>query len=258
MDDQSKSTEIASLRDECERLRKERDGFRDVLKEGQVQAEDLLSAKLKVLAQDLARQVQEEFVGRVKTLLWVAGLFIGIATLGGFFTIRDLAKQAIDDAIVKRESQFSQLANTELSDVVNLRTQTAMALDETRRLTDATKADVQRKAAEISQQTDQAKKLILETTKYWEATKKSVNRVKGIPPTQAENNEQDYSIKLINCLKSAGVHDADVDVFDAVIRNDMNGIKDGLSRGGNPNVSTVELMKRHRDIVAKSCPTLLR
>ncbi|MCU1255730.1 MAG: hypothetical protein JWM83_2029 [Candidatus Angelobacter sp.] len=250
------TSELQQLSEECERLRKDRDHYQGDLKSVLDRNEEFLADKLKLFSQELSKQIQIEFYERIKTSLWIAGLLLAVASLGGFLTIRDMAKHAIDDAIQKRESDFKHLSDTGIEDVVKLRTQTQIALEETRRVTNAAKADAARKSAEITKQTEDARRLILDTTKYWEAAKIAIDRAKGTPPTQKEESESQRTRQIVTCLREAGVHDVDVDEFYAVIKDDVALLQDALARGANPNVTTGDLIRRHADVVSKSCPSL--
>jgi hypothetical protein len=251
------TSELQRLREECDRLRKDRDNYQNDLKGVLDRNEEFLYEKVKSFSHELSKQIQDEFYERIKISLWIAGILLAIASLGGFLTVKDMAKQAIDDAIQKRESEFKHLSDTGIEDVVKLRTQTQIALEETRRVTNTAKADAARKSSEIAKQTDNARKLILETTKYWDAAKPAIERAKGKPQDSRDESESRRTNQIVVCLKDAGVHDADVDEFYAVIKNDIDLLKDALSRGANPVVTTGELMQRHRDVMSKSCPALL-
>ncbi len=75
-------SDLQMLTQECERLRKERDNYQGDLKNLLDRNEEFLSQKLKLFSQDLSKQIQDDFYGRIKTSLWVASLLLAIASLG--------------------------------------------------------------------------------------------------------------------------------------------------------------------------------
>jgi hypothetical protein len=255
--DSDMTSELQNLREERDRLRKERDNFQGELKSFLDRDEEFIHGKLELYSQELYRRIQTEFYGRIKISIWVAGILLLIGSFGGFLTLKDMARQAIDDAIQKREADLKRLTDTEIDDVVKLRTQTQMALDETHRVTNAAKTDAARKSAEIAKQTEEARKLILETTNYWRATKLSVDKVKGIPPSPQEDAASRRSQQIVSCLRDAGVHDPDTDMWYAVIKSDTELLQNALTRGANPNITDLDLARRHADVISKNCPGLL-
>lgn len=249
--------ELNALREECARLRKERNDYQDDFKAIEARFGEYAGAKLTLLSHELAEQIKNGFYSRVKAVLWIAGILFAVATLGGFLTIKDLARQAIDEAIQRRESDFKRLTDTGLDDVVKLRTDVQLALAETRRVTSAANADALRKSADIAKQAGRARDLILETTRYWDAAKVSIDRADGKLETPKDKSRDSHTEQVVNCLRDAAIHDADVDVFYGVLKNDLNVVKDAMDRGANPTVTLGDLIQRHRDVMRKNCPSLL-
>jgi hypothetical protein len=251
--------ELERLGEERDSLRKERDTYRAELKANREETEGLLTIKLKIVAEELTKKIKDDFFGHVKIILWVCSVLIAVATLGGLFSLNGMAEVMIDKAIEKRNDEFKRLRDNDeklrtqaVEDIVKLRTQ----IDESKRLYENTRAEFAKLSSEMNADAERARKLILETTRYWEAAKAAIDSATEKMP-RPKPMMDDAFLKILRCITSAGVKDADVDLFIAVIENDLDGVKRALDRGGNPVVTKEEILRRHRDVIQENCPGLL-
>jgi hypothetical protein len=114
MSDQNVESELKFLREECERLRKERDLARKEQQDAAASSENESSIRLKLLAESLSRDVQDRFLGSLKNALWAATLLIGIATAGGLWKLSDIVTARVDEKI-KRRKRMSRKYVSKLS-----------------------------------------------------------------------------------------------------------------------------------------------
>jgi hypothetical protein len=60
------------------------------------------------------------------------------------------------------------------------------------------------------------------------------------------DDSREYLLKCaMKALRDAGVDDPEVDLFDAVLRNDLPLLKSALRRGADPNVRDARVIRRH-------------
>jgi hypothetical protein len=266
--------EVDVLRDECAQYREELRIYRAELAADAAERKEAESDRVKLIGAQLSKDIKEDFLSYVTRFVWIAGILVALGTLGGFFTIRQSTDQRIQEMVSKeiesRQKDFAQLRERAVSDIVDLRVQTAKALGETRQQADSAIADVKKTQAEMRRLQDGARKLILETTRYWEAAKPAIENARGDQRTKpgpanenAKNDEghlepaDERRLAAFKCITGAGVHDPDVDLWIAVMEDKVDAAKSAMNAGANPVATDTEVLKRHRDVMLRNCPGLV-
>src|SRR5262245_32981146 len=120
MDDpETLKQEINYLTAEAERLRRERDSYREQNEARQAKAEETVSTQLRLLSNDLSNKVQTDFFSLLK---WVGGIVVialTVATAGGYFTFATLINATVDREV--REHVKDKVKEKE-EDIRSLRT----------------------------------------------------------------------------------------------------------------------------------------
>lgn len=85
-------------------------------------------------------------------------------------------------------------------------------------------------------------------------------RVKRDPPNEDSPKAPDPKVvelaQLLEVLRDHGIDDPDVDLFLAILRNDVNGVRLALGRGANANAQDRDVLERHTDTLAAEAPEL--
>jgi hypothetical protein len=68
--------------------------------------------------------------------------------------------------------------------------------------------------------------------------------------------DSDVAAQLFEVLKDHGIDDPEVDLFLAVSKNDVNGVKSALDRGANANARDRDVLERYKDTLAAETPEL--
>ena len=208
----------------------------------QIGQHEVAGAKLQLLALELRKEIKEEFFSHVKVVIWIVAFILTIGSLGGFYSLRGLIDQRISESIAAKSADFKEITDKALQEVIDLRVTANAALAEVRQL-----------QQQMGESSESARKLIDETMRYWDAAKVSIDQ------TQHEKSGDDgQAEKIMNCLVNAGVKDADVTLFLAVVGNDLSGVEAALAAGGSPVATVSEIVDRHRDSMKAACPSLLR
>lgn len=145
MSDQNVESELKFLREECERLRKERDLARKEQQDAAASSENESSIRLKLLAESLSRDVQDRFLGSLKNALWAATLLIGIATAGGLWKLSDIVTARVDEKIKEKEKDVAQVRQQIIQSVVDFERQAQKSLE-----------DIEKLRAQVARESDQA------------------------------------------------------------------------------------------------------
>lgn len=127
-------SELEFLRAECERLRKERDVARKERQDAETVLESEFSARLKLLAESLSREIRERFLGSIKNALWAATLLIGIATAGGLWKLSDIVTARVDEKIKEKEQDVAQIRQQIIKSVVDFERQAQKSLEDIEKL----------------------------------------------------------------------------------------------------------------------------
>jgi hypothetical protein len=138
-------SELKFLRDECERLRRERDLVRKERQDADASRESESSVRLKLLAESLSREVKDRFLGSIRNALWVATLLIGIATAGGLWKLSDIVTARVDDKIKEKEQDVAQIRQQIIKSVVDFERQAQKSLE-----------DIDRLRMQVAKESDQA------------------------------------------------------------------------------------------------------
>jgi hypothetical protein len=83
---------------------------------------------------------------------------------------------------------------------------------------------------------------------------KATNAENAETPDEADSPEA--VAQLFEVLKDHGIDDPEVDLFLAVIKNDVNGVKSALDRGASADVRGREVLERYSQILAAEAPEL--
>jgi hypothetical protein len=267
-----------------ENLSRERDYYKEQLSQRMATEKELISYQLKILSKELEEQIIEKFYNSLKKLLWIAGLLVGVATLGGYLSLKEQITQRIDDSIKSRSEEFRKLESDAKSDFINfskesavelalLKSESKKSLDEIDESSSSlikelnaniahAKVNVSNQREEMKDEVQKAKDLILATTKYWSAAKASIENAKGDNSTKADTTKlsktDEAFLLILKCLRENGVKDPDVDVFYGVFMNDLDIVKKAMDMGANPVVTQGEIIKKHKTNIDKNCPGLLR
>jgi Caspase domain len=138
-------SELELLRVECERLRKERDLARKERQDAEVALESESSARLKLLAESLSREIRERFLGSLKNALWTATLLLGIATAGGLWKLSDIVTARVDEKIKEKEQDVAQIRQQIIKSVVDFERQAQKSLE-----------DIEKLRIQVAKESDQA------------------------------------------------------------------------------------------------------
>jgi hypothetical protein len=145
--------EIAFLAAEVDRLRKERDANRaelDALKEN---AEKSISAQLRLLSVDLAKDVQNNFYSQLR---WIGGLIavgLTVATAGGFFTLSNMITSVVDKQVKERVKESDD-------DIKSLRTSMIKSLADFTLAANKALSDIDSATGRVRQAGEQAEREI--------------------------------------------------------------------------------------------------
>ncbi len=142
---ESADSEIEYLRAECERLRKERDLARKEHQDAGALLESESSARLKLLAESLSREIRDRFLGSLKNALWAGTLLLGIATAGGLWKLSDIVTARVDEKIKEKEQDVAQIRQQIIKSVVDFERQAQKSLE-----------DIEKLRAQVAKESDQA------------------------------------------------------------------------------------------------------
>lgn len=145
MSEQNIESELKFLREECERLRKERDLARKERQDADASSESESSVRLKLLAESLSREVKDRFLGSLKNALWAATLLIGIATAGGLWKLSDIVTARVDEKIKEKEQDVAQVRQQIIKSVVDFERQAQKSLE-----------DIEKLRMQVAKESDQA------------------------------------------------------------------------------------------------------
>ena len=145
MSEQNVEAELKFLREECERLRKERDLARKEQQDAAASSENESSIRLKLLAESLSREVKDRFLGSLKNALWAATLLIGIATAGGLWKLSDIVAARVDEKIKEKEKDVAQVRQQIIQAVVDFERQAQKSLE-----------DIEKLRTQVARESDQA------------------------------------------------------------------------------------------------------
>lgn len=142
---ESAESELELLRVECERLRKERDLARKERQDAEAVIESESSARLRLLAESLSREIRERFLGSLKNALWAATLLLGIATAGGLWKLSDIVTARVDEKIKEKEQDVAQIRQQIIKSVVDFERQAQKSLE-----------DIEKLRTQVAKESDQA------------------------------------------------------------------------------------------------------
>jgi cell division septum initiation protein DivIVA len=151
--------EMDYLRAECDRLRKDRDIARKERQDADNLRESESTIRLKLLAESLSQEVKDRFLNSLKNALWLATLFLGIATAGGLWKLSDIVSARIDDKVKEKEKDVDQLRQQIIKSVFDFQWQAAKSLEEIQRLKEQVANESARATGEIRQAQDRAKSI---------------------------------------------------------------------------------------------------
>jgi len=143
--------ELEFLREECNRLRSERDLARKERQDAELVQENESSVRLKLLSESLIREVKDRFWGTLKTGLWVATLLLGIATAGGLWKLSDIVTERVNDKIKEKEQDVAQIRQQIIKSVVDFERQAQKALEDIEKLKVQVARESDRATGEIRQ-----------------------------------------------------------------------------------------------------------
>ncbi len=164
------NSELEFLRAECERLRKERDQARKERQDAEATLESESSARLKLLAEALSREIRDRFLGTLKNALWAVTLVMGIATAGGLWKLSDIVSASIDEKIKEKEQDVALIRQQIITSVVNFERQAQKSLEDIEKL----KVQVQKESEQATGEIRQAKARALSLTFSAEGDKVTV------------------------------------------------------------------------------------
>jgi hypothetical protein len=142
--------ELNILRGEVERLRAERDRYRDESLSMHRNIDEVASAQLRLLSAALAKENREELFGWLSKLGVVGGVLLLVATLGGAFTISDLISQRIQSAVDEREADISKLRDDVIQAVVDFKVRANDALEQIQSATTEVATESEKARQEIA------------------------------------------------------------------------------------------------------------
>ena len=122
--------EIAQLASDNERLRAERDAFREELEGLRQSADDSISTRLRLLSKDLAEEVRERSFSLLRRVSWAVGILVLIGTAGGLWTASDILDRAVEKAVRTREKDVAKLRENIIDSVVAFKLEAGRALQE--------------------------------------------------------------------------------------------------------------------------------
>jgi hypothetical protein len=157
MNDDEVAAELSFLREECNRLRQERDFARAELKASGDSAESESALRLKLLSESLSREIRERLLSTVRSVLWIATLLVGVATAGGLWKLSDIVSARVDDKVREKEGDLAQLRQQIIKSVVDFERQARTSLDDIVRL----KAQVARESETATGEINEAKARVL-------------------------------------------------------------------------------------------------
>ena len=145
MPEERAESELEYSRAECERLRKERDLARKERQDSEVVLESESSARLKLLAETLSREIRDRFLSSLKNALWAATLLLGIATAGGLWKLSDIVTARVDEKVKEKEQDVAQIRQQIIKSVVDFEREAQKSL-----------ADIAKLKAQVAKESDQA------------------------------------------------------------------------------------------------------
>jgi hypothetical protein len=148
------NTEIEALRAECERLRRDRDALRTDLDANSRQTESLASAQLKLAANELSKDIRNDFFESVKRGLWIVALLGAVATAGGLITLSDILRSRIDAAVEGKHKEIDKLREGVIGALVDVKVRAEAA----NREVEALKSEVETTKKQFSQLKQQVEK----------------------------------------------------------------------------------------------------
>jgi hypothetical protein len=157
MNEEQLRGEVKLLRQECDRLRMERDHARKKREEVVLAEENESSTRLKLLSESLSREIKERFLASLKSTLWIATILIGIATAGGLWKLSDIVTARIDTKIKEKEQDVAHIRKQIINSVVDFERLAKKSLDEIETL----KAQVAQESEQATGEIRKAKARIL-------------------------------------------------------------------------------------------------
>lgn len=130
-----------------------------------ISIDELLTLRLEIAAAKLNKQLTNDVFDVIKRWLWGAALLLGLATLGGAFTLNDLLKNRIDSAVEGKQAEIER-ARTQVMDLLaDVRTTSRGASKELEQLRvelDSAKQTLSEIKAQASKEGDEAMKQVRE------------------------------------------------------------------------------------------------
>jgi hypothetical protein len=156
--------EINYLTAEAERLRRERDSYREQNEARQAKAEDTISTQLRLLSADLSNKVQTDFFSLLK---WVGGIVVialTVATAGGFFTFSTLINTTVDrevreqvrDKVKEKDEDIKSLRTSIIQGAVDFRREADKSVAEIRANADKILAEIRASAGQVKEARESA------------------------------------------------------------------------------------------------------
>ncbi|HET9534582.1 MAG TPA: M43 family zinc metalloprotease [Mesorhizobium sp.] len=156
--------EIDYLTAEAERLRRERDSYREQNEARQAKAEETISTQLRLLSADLSNKVQTDFFSLLK---WVGGIVVialTVATAGGFFTFSTLINTTVDrevreqvrDKVKEKDEDIKSLRTSIIQGAVDFRREADKSVAEIRANADKILAEIRASAGQVKEARESA------------------------------------------------------------------------------------------------------
>lgn len=119
--------EIERLKAECRRLSDALERAGSEIKELKGSLDQVAAQKLELLANNLSRDIREDFWKSVKTGLYVAALLAGIATAGGLLTLSDVLKSRVELAVEGKRDEINKLRDGLVDSLILVKTNAKQA-----------------------------------------------------------------------------------------------------------------------------------
>ena len=202
----------------------------------------------------LYEDVREKLLSEVKLVLLLLSAAIVVATIGGFYTLKDVINNKIDQSIRDREQRFQKLESDTVTQINHTRVNIGMLEKELQNLTNETQRVFSAKIAALDQQLEEVKRKILESISLRKAMVIADQKVEKT----TNSPEEKVFLKMMKRLKELHVNDPDVLLFIGVMENNLDLVKEAMELGGNPHASQGELIERHKSLLHSEFPGIIK
>jgi hypothetical protein len=202
----------------------------------------------------LYEDVKAKLLSDVKWLLLLLSSAIVVATIGGFYTLKDVINSKVDQHIREREQRFQKLESDTVAQINQTRVNIGILEKELQNLTNDTQIRFSDKISELDKQLEEVKSKVLEAmsiTRAYQLVSQNEERTKEL------SNEDKLFLKMMKRLLELGVNDPDVPLFIGVIENNLELVKDSMELGGNPHLPRGDLMNRYRALLHQEFPGVI-